>query len=82
MEAEFNDNQRSQRVTRRAKPMGMADWQWRSEVEAHKRRFHVGAKLKEPNWHIFKSWQKENNLSDNTGLNRLIETHPDLKNHA
>tara|TARA_R100001443_G_scaffold67235_1_gene76059 strand:- start:1218 stop:1466 length:249 start_codon:yes stop_codon:yes gene_type:complete len=82
MEAEFNDNQRSQKPTRRVRPFGLADWQWRAEVEAHKNRFYVGAKLKEKNWHSYMSWAKDNNFSNSSGLNRLIETHPDLKNHA
>ena len=80
MEAEFNDNQRSQKVTRRARPYGMSDWQWEADKEDNKNRFRLSAKLTEVNWHALINWEKKENLNHNSGLNRLIATHPELQN--
>ena len=46
MESEFNDNEASEKVTRRVRPFGMTDWAWASDVELHKSRYHVASKLK------------------------------------
>ena len=80
MDAEFNDNQRSQKVTRRARPYGMSEWDWKIEKEDIKNRWQVGAKLTEVNWHSLNNWCKKNKLSLNRGINKLIATHPELQN--
>ena len=36
MDAEFNDNQRSQKVTRRARPYGKSNWAWQADKESYK----------------------------------------------
>ena len=80
MEAEFNDNQRSQKVTRRARPYGMSNWEWQADKEANKSRWQVSSKLTEVNWHTFNNWCKKHDLSINRGINKLIATHPELQN--
>ena len=82
MEAEFNDNQRAQKVTRRARPYGMSNWEWQADKEANKSRWQVSSKLTEVNWHTFNNWCKKNDLSINRGINKLIATHPELQNDA
>ena len=82
MESEFNDNQISQKITRRARPSGMTDWAWASDVELHKSRYHVASKLKRNNYRKLLAYEKKHDLNHNSGLNRLIETHPDLQNNA
>ena len=82
MEAEFNDNQRAQKVTRRARPYGISDWQWKAQKEANKSRWQVSSKLTEENWHLLNNWCKKHELSLNRGINQLIANHPDLKNNA
>ena len=81
MESEFNDNQISQKITRRARPSGMTDWAWASDVELHKSRYHVASKLRRENYLKLLAYEKEHNLNHNSGLNRLIETHPELQNN-
>ena len=82
MEAEFNDNQRAQRVTRRARPYGQSNWQWAADKESYKSRWQVSSKLTEENWHLLNNWCKKHELSLNRGINQLIANHPDLKNNA
>ncbi len=82
MESEFNDNQRSKRIKRKIRPYGMHEWQWRAEKEGYKNRWQVSAKLTEVNWHCLNDWCKNNNLSFNRGINKLIATHPDLQKNA
>ena len=79
---EFNANQQHRRNTRRRRPPGLSNWEWISDKEVFKSRYHVAAKLTDPNWHAFETYKKKHNLNNNSGLNRLVETHPDLKNHA
>tara|TARA_B100000287_G_scaffold202889_1_gene191553 strand:- start:865 stop:1113 length:249 start_codon:yes stop_codon:yes gene_type:complete len=80
-ESEFNDNQRS-RIIRRRRPRGLSDAEWHSDKEAHKRRFRVASKLDEKTWLSFQGWLKANNLNYNSGLRRLISTHPELKDNG
>jgi hypothetical protein len=51
-------------------------------INAHKNRHLVSAKLTETNWRVLRVWLVANDLNYNTGLNRLIATHPELENHA
>ena len=82
MESEFNDNEASEKVTRRVRPFGMTDWAWASDVELHKSRYHVASKLKRKNYRKLLAYEKKHDLNHNSGLNRLIETHPELQNNA
>ena len=79
MEAEFNDNQRKKRV-KRTKPPHIPQEMWERDKRLYKDRFYVAARLKEENWKKFMLWLKINNLNTNSGLNRLIQNHPDLQN--
>jgi hypothetical protein len=38
--------------------------------------------LTQTNWEVLRAWLVANNLNYNTGLNRLIATHPELQNHG
>ena len=80
MDAEFNDNQRAQKVTRRARPYGKSNWQWQADKERYKSRWQVSSKLTEVNLHSLNNWCKKNKLSLNRGINKLIATHPELQN--
>tara|TARA_R100001594_G_scaffold66902_1_gene101203 strand:+ start:50 stop:268 length:219 start_codon:yes stop_codon:yes gene_type:complete len=56
------------------------------DVQAWKNRYQVYGKLTEHNHDLFFKWCRKNNLNFNSGLNRLISSHPELnpefKNHA
>ena len=82
MDTEFNDNQRSQKVTRRARPYGKSNWAWTADKESYKSRWQVSSKLTEVNWHSLNNWCKKHDLSLNRGINKLIATHPELQNDA
>ena len=43
-----------------------------------KNRHQVSAKLTEVNYLSLRSWLVTNNLNFNSGLNRLIHTHPEI----
>ena len=79
---EFNANQQSRRYVRRRRPPGLSNWEWESDKELHKSRNHVAAKLTDLNSFAFETYKKKHNLNNNSGLNRLIATHPELQNDA
>ena len=83
-DSEFNSQKQSAAQYRRAKrapskpvpcPEGVA-------INAHKNRHLVSAKLTATNWRTLRAWLVANNLNYNTGVNRLIATHPEVQNHA
>ncbi len=84
-ESEFNSQQQSRAAQyRRAKrapskpvpcPEGIG-------INAHKNRHLVSAKLTATNWRVLRAWLVANDLNFNTGLNRLVATHPELETHA
>ena len=82
MEAEFNDNQRAQKITRRARPYGKSNWAWTADKESYKSRWQVSSKQTEINRHSLNNWCKKHDLSLNRGINKLIANHPDLKNNV
>tara|TARA_R100000655_G_scaffold109288_1_gene163380 strand:+ start:56 stop:322 length:267 start_codon:yes stop_codon:yes gene_type:complete len=87
MDSEFNDNHWSDEITekvarvRRKRPEGLSQELWEIDKNIYKNRRYVAARLSKENWHKFINWEKENNLNHYSGLNRLVETHPDLQNN-
>ena len=78
-ENEFNANQqRAYRKKPERSPEGLTDKEWKTRVQFTQNRFHVGAKLSKPNWMAFRAWMIKEDLSLNSGINRLIATHPDI----
>ena len=78
-ENEFNANQqRAYRKKPQQKPKGMSDEDWQRQVYMTQNRHHVGAKLTEVNWTIFRAWCIKEKLNFNSGINRLIATHPEI----
>ena len=67
------------RATKQPKPEGVEANEW-------KNRYQVAAKLKPINMEIFRKWCSKNKFNFNSGLNRLIATHPEInpnyKDHA
>jgi hypothetical protein len=84
-DSEFHSHQQNRAIRyRRAKrapekpvpcPKGVS-------LTTHKNRHLVSAKLTATNWSVLRAWLVANDLNYNTGLNRLIATHPELENHA
>ena len=83
-DSEFNEQQRRAsikrnggkfRIPERSRPDGVSS-------QAHKNRYLVSAKLNPTNWDVLRAWLVSNNLNYNTGLNRLIATHPELEKHG
>ena len=83
-DSEFNAQQRRATVKRnggtfripeRSRPEGVG-------YQEHKNRYLVSAKLTPTNWDVLRAWLVSNNLNYNTGLNRLIATHPELEQHG
>ena len=83
-DSEFNVNQQrssikrrggSFRIPERSRPEGVSS-------TSYKNRYLVSAKLTQTNWEVLRAWLVANNLNYNTGLNKLVATHPDLINHA
>ena len=83
-DSEFNEQQRRAsikrnggkfRIPERSRPEGVS-------YQAHKNRYLVSAKLTQTNWEVLRAWLVSNNLNYNTGLNRLIATHPELEKHG
>ena len=81
---EFNEQQRRAsikrnggtfRIPERSRPEGVG-------YQEHKNRYLVSAKLTPTNWDVLRAWLVSNNLNYNTGLNRLIATHPELEQHG
>ena len=67
------------RSTKQPKPEGVESNDW-------KNRYQVAAKLKPINMENFRRWCHKNDFNFNSGLNRLIATHPKInpnyKDHA
>ena len=77
-ENEFNANQqRAYRKKPERRPEGLSDEEWRRHVQLTQNRMHVAAKLSKPNWMAFRAWIIKENHSFNSGINRLIATHPE-----
>ena len=83
-DSEFNEQQRRAsikrnggtfRIPERSRPEGVG-------YQEHKNRYLVSAKLTQTNWEVLRAWLVSNNLNYNTGLNRLIATHPELEKHG
>lgn len=52
------------------------------DYHAYKNRHLVSAKLTQTNWDVLRVWLVANKLNYNTGLNKLVATHPELQDHA
>ena len=72
-------NMLEQRAKPQPKPEGVNYHDW-------KNRYQVAAKLKPINMENFRRWCKKNKFNFNSGINRLIATHPEInpnyKDHA
>ena len=72
---EFNENEQAKAKRKRQKaqprPAGIKQNVW-------KNRTLVNGKLTQANYIIFLAWCRANNYNFNSGLNYLINTHPDL----
>ena len=78
-ESEFNANERAKSIRRlgwqrtpRKRPIEVSANQW-------KNRRHIAAKLTEPNNHKWELFKEETGFNNNSGINYLIHTHPQLQ---
>ena len=71
---ELNANEQRKSAKRR-RPDGVG-------YNAFKNRHLVSAKLTQTNWDVLRVWLVANKLNYNTGLNKLVATHPELQDHA
>jgi len=71
---ELNSNEQ-RKSSKRRRPEGV-------DYNAYKNRYLVSAKLTPTNWDVLRAWLVANKLNYNTGLNKLVATHPDLDPHA
>ena len=77
-EAEFNYNQqRAYRKKPDKRPPGISDEDWKRQIYVTQNRMQVAAKLSRPNWMAFRAWLIKEELSMNSGINRLVATHPE-----
>tara|TARA_R100000781_G_scaffold72974_1_gene45611 strand:+ start:378 stop:617 length:240 start_codon:yes stop_codon:yes gene_type:complete len=74
-ENEFNANEQAKSSwlrTPRRRPLGTTSNKW-------KNRRHIAAKLTESNDHLWQIFKKKTGYNNNSGINYLIHTHPQLQ---